>query len=457
MGPVTAPPLPEQVHRAQEPWSGGARVPWRPVAQWLLAHGISRAVLHREARRGDLVARLEVDPALRADPFAAYEELRGRGKLARSRLALATTHHEVANAILRDDTFGVAGGHGELPPLLQRFWARVEDPWTTGPIDPPSMLATDPPDHTRYRRLVSRAFTPRAIARWEDRAREICEELLDRLEAAADREVDIVEEYAALLPVAMISEMLGIPREYNQRMLELGNGAALSLDPGLSWRQYRSTISDLRTLHHWFDEHVTQLRTDPGDDLLSKLVTLEGDEQLTDLELRATGLLVLGAGFETTVNLIGNAVAQLDAHPDQRDHVRDDPSLWGTVVEETLRYDSPVQLTVRQAYQDAHVAGVDVRQGTLVLVLLGGANRDPEVFGDPQRFDVTRDDAGEHLAFSAGAHYCLGANLARMESRVALAALYERFPDLHVTGQPVRRGTRVLRGYTSIPVRLRRR
>jgi cytochrome P450 len=165
------------------------------------------------------------------------------------------------------------------------------------------------------------------------------------------------------------------------------------------------------------------------------------------------GLLVLGAGFETTVNLIGNAVRLLDDHPEQLRLLHQDPALWANAVEEVLRYDSPVQLTLRQAYSDAVVDGIDVPEGEAVLTFIGGANRDPAVFADPQRFDVTRADAGRHLAFSSGIHYCLGAGLARLEAAVALRTLYERHPGLRLAGAPERRGTRVLRGYERLPVR----
>jgi cytochrome P450 len=175
---------------------------------------------------------------------------------------------------------------------------------------------------------------------------------------------------------------------------------------------------------------------------------------LDDVELRATALLVIGAGFETTVNLISNGVAQLLAHPDQLAALQADPSGWGNAVDEILRYDSPVQATVRVAHEETALAGRTVPPGTFVSIMLGGANRDPDVFADPHRFDVTRGNARDHLAFSAGIHFCLGASLARLEGAVALRMLFERFPDLAVDGVPVRRRMRVLRGYEHLPVRL---
>jgi cytochrome P450 len=165
-------------------------------------------------------------------------------------------------------------------------------------------------------------------------------------------------------------------------------------------------------------------------------------------------LLVTGAGFETTVNLIGNAVAALVRNRDQLDRLKADPALWPNATDEVLRYDSPVQVTVRHAAEATQVCGFDIARGQLVQLMLGGANRDPEVFPDPQTFDVGRENARDHLAFSAGIHYCLGASLARLEGAVALRALFERFPDLDIAGEPVRRPLRVLRGFEHLPVSL---
>lgn len=458
-GPVTCPVTghgaadgpPTPTTPAAEP-GRFANVPGHRFVTWAAAHGISRAALRSAARRGDLIARLEIDPALRADPFPAYDVLRRQAPVVRGRMVSGTAHHAVANQVLRSEAFGVAGGHGELPVALQKLIAACANPNELGPIDPPSMLAVDPPVHTRYRKLVGRVFTPRAVARMEDDIRAVADDLLDRLEARGSDRFDVVEDYAALLPVAVIGDVLGVPTDMHGQLLAWGNGAAVTLDPGLSWRQYRRAADDLVGLHAWFEDHVTRLKADPGDDLFSRLVSLEGEDRLTDVELHATGLLLLGAGFETTVNLVGNAVALLDRHPEQRADLQADPALWGNAVEEVLRFDSPVQLTLRQAYEDTEVEGTAVRRGEVVLCFLGGANRDPAVFADPHRFDVHRADAGQHLAFSAGAHYCLGANLARLEARVALAALYERFPDLRSTGPGVRRGTRVLRGFETLPV-----
>lgn len=429
--------------------------PVRSGLRWGLGHGLPGLAIRQGARGGDLVSRLVVDPDLRQDPFPAYERIRAdaaaRGSvfIDNGRL-MGTVDHAAATEILRSDDFGVAF---ELPGRLQRAFAWSLDPWAAGPVDPPSMLAVDPPVHGRYRRLVTRWFTAREVRGLEERITETATRLLDGLAAQGSR-VDLVEEYAALLPVAIIAEILGVPAHQHAQLLAWGNGAAITLDPALTWRQYRGAQQHVRALHRWLDDHLAAKRRSPGDDLLSALATLE-DDDLTDLELRGIGLLVLGAGFETTVNLIGNAVAQVQSRPEVRAAVRDDPGLWGGVVEETLRFDSPVQLTFRSALTDTEVAGSPVRRGTGVLTYLGGANRDPAVFADPARFDPTRDDAGRHLAFSSGVHYCLGASLARAEATIGLRLLHERFPDLRPDGEPTRRPTRVLRGYERMPVALR--
>jgi cytochrome P450 len=283
-----------------------------------------------------------------------------------------------------------------------------------------------------------------------DRVTGVAERLLDGL--ADEPAFDVVERYAAQLPIAVIADLLGIPDDERGLVLEWGNHAAVTLDPGLSWQQYRTASAALRDMHTWFAGHLDRLRSDPGDDLMSGLLLDEGADQLTDIEVHAIGLLVLGAGFETTVNLIGNAVALLDQHPDQLRTLVAAPEGWANAVEEVLRFESPVQLTMRGALRDTEVAGEPVNAGEAVLVYLSAANRDPAVFEDPGRFDVTRPNADANISFSAGIHYCLGASLARLEATVGLRLLYERFPDLRVSGTPVRRGTRVLRGYERLPV-----
>lgn len=440
---------------SSQPETTLARRATRPVrtwATWALAHGIGKAVLKIGVRRGDPLASLMADPELNADPFAGYAQVRAAGPVLKTKLMSGTASHAAANLVLRSGDFGVGSGHGELPPLSRRVLSRIVDPEALGPMDPPSLLAVDPPDHARYRRLVSREFTARSVAALEPRIAAVAESLLDRVTADGAMSFDLVDAYASQLPVAVIADLLGVPERWQADILAWGNDGAMLLDPSLGWRDYRVAELAVRRLNAWFDDHISNLRADPGTDLLSRLATMPGDDRLDDRELRSVGLLVLGAGFETTVNLIGNTIVQLDAHPDQLAIARERPELWPNVVEEVLRYDSPVQMTLRSAYSPVDVLGHTVGEGEPVVVFLGGANRDPDVFADPDRFDVTRENANEHLAFASGIHYCLGAGLARLEGVVAVRTLYERFPDLKVAGRPERRSTRVLRGYESIPV-----
>ncbi|GAB4012953.1 cytochrome P450 [Nocardioides ultimimeridianus] len=422
----------------------------RSWGRWALGFGFGRTMIRLGARRGSLAARLSIDPELHRDPVPGFEGLRRQGPVVVSGPIAAAVGHEACNEILRGDDFGVGGGHGELPTPMRRLLARISEPDVMGPLDPPSMLAVDPPEHSRYRQQVARAFTARKVGRMVDRVEDVAVRLLDELEG--QESFDLVERYAALLPVVVISELLGVPEEHRERVLALGNLAATTLDPALTFRQYRAAEAAMRELHAMFADHVQRLRREPGEDLLSQIITSGAEDPLDDVELHQLGLLVLGAGFETTVNLIGNAVVHLDREPDQLRGLLADPDGWANAVDETLRFDPPVQMTMRVARRDTVVAGVPLRQGTPTLVVIGGANRDPAVFADPHRFDVTRANASEHLAFSAGVHYCIGASLARLEAATALRLLYERYPDLRVTGTPERRATRVLRGYETIPV-----
>ncbi|MGA8257522.1 MAG: cytochrome P450 [Nocardioides sp.] len=430
----------------------GRRIPGRSFVTWSLGYGMARRFFASAAKKGDLIARLETDRALQLDPYEAYRELRARGPVAPGRVAWGTSSHEAVTTVLRSDAFGSGGGHSELPGPLAKIFGTTVDPWAASVVDPPSMLATDGAAHTRYRRLVSRAFTAKAISGLEESIRGVADRLLDDLEASKATDFDLVERYAALLPVAVIADMLGVPDSMHTTLLDWGDGAARTLDPTLSWRDFRAAEGDMRHLHRWLAQHIRDLRANPGDDLLSRLAVAQEDEQLTDFELRATGLLVLGAGFETTVSLISNAVQLMAEHPEQHEIVLAEPDLLGGAVDEVLRFDSPVQVTMRIAPAETEVLGTLVPARTPVLCYLGGANRDPEVFTDPDRFDVTRENAGSHLAFSSGAHFCLGASLARREAEVGLRALYERFPDLAVSAPPVRRPTRVLRGWENLHV-----
>ncbi|MHC1558181.1 cytochrome P450 [Actinomycetospora sp. C-140] len=426
--------------------------------RWGATHGLMRAAIRRQVRAGNPDARLLLDPGMQADPFPHYEAIRASYPFAPGAFARMTVHHDVATAVLRSDDFGVTNPTSVVPGPAKAALALAGPPRNPGPIEPPSMLAVDAPDHPRYRKLVSRAFTAKRVAALRERTGEVAQELLDDMDRAArdGQTVDLVARYASLLPVTVISEMLGVPTSMRDQFLEWGDGAATSLDMGLTRRAHASMERHLAALNDWMREHLRRLRREPGDDLLSSIVTQVDDDGtgLTEQELVSTALLVLAAGFETTVNLIGNGTAQLFAHPEQRERLAAEPERWSTAVDEILRFDPPVERTARRATADTEVAGVPVSAGGLVVTVLAGANRDPRVFDDPATFDVARTNAKDHLAFSSGPHFCLGAQLARMEGEVALRALFERHPQLAPAGPARRRSTRILRGYAEMPVRL---
>jgi cytochrome P450 len=300
-------------------------------------------------------------------------------------------------------------------------------------------------------------FTTRAVAALRDGVEQTAVTLLDQL-SREPGVVDIVDRYCAQLPVAIISDILGVPDADRRRILEFGELAAPSLDFGLTWPQYRRVQHGIAGFTLWLAEHLQQLRRNPGDDLMSQLIQKaeSGSKEtyLDESELHAVAGLLLAAGFETTVNLLGNGIRML---LDTREHLHtlsQRPELWPNAVEEILRLESPVQLTARLALNDTEVAGTLIKQGELVVVYVAAANRDPAVFADPNRFDIERDNAGKHLAFSGGRHFCLGAALARAEGEVGLRAFFDRFPDVRSAGAGSRRDTRVLHGWSTLPVAL---
>ncbi|MFF2807221.1 cytochrome P450 [Streptomyces sp. NPDC058000] len=432
--------------------------------RWALGHALPRLAMDRAARRGDLngqLVALSRDPGPQGEAAVVERQLMDRiradGPVHRSRYGFVTASHPTVQEVLTSNDFRTGAVPATGGPLAQlASWAGATAP--IGPLKPPSLLVTEPPEHTRYRKLVTRVFSVRAVQQLRTRAEEIAEELLDDLQrrtsGAAD--VDLVATYCALLPVTVIAEILGVPHSERHRVLRFGTGAAPSLDFGLSWRRFLTVERCLTDFDGWLAQHIEQIRRQPGTNLLSQLVTARDEDGrgLTGTELRATAGLVLAAGFETTVNLFGNGIALLDRHPDQRDALHGDPSRWPNAVDEMLRFDPPVFLTGRTAVRDTRVGGHRVPRGAIVTLLLAGANRDPALFAEPHRFDITRPNAKEHLSFSGGRHYCLGAALARMEAEVGLQALYGRFPHLTLRTGARRRSTRILRGYAHLPARL---
>lgn len=432
----------------------------RPTARqrlrWLALHGFVRGVSRLGMRRGDPQARLMADQSVRENPAAFADEQRAKGPVIRGSAALMTFDHQVINEVLRSDDFRVSSLGGELPRPLRWVIDRT-DPGLLHPIEPPSLLSIEPPDHTRCRKLVSSVFTSRAVTSLRDGVERIAAELLDDLQRDADgtRPVDVVARYCSQLPVSVISDILGVPDADRPRILHFGELGAPSLDIGLSWPQYLQVHRGIVGFNEWLVNHLDHLRRHPGDDLLSQLITATEDGAgLSERELQATAGLVLAAGFETTVNLLGNGIKMLLDHPTHLSTLRQRPELWPTAVEEILRLDSPVQMTARVALRDVDLAGATVRRGELIILHLAGGNRDPKVFDDPHRFDIERENAGKHLSFSGGRHFCLGAALARAEGEVGLRTFFERFPDAKLAGAGSRRDTRVLRGWSTLPITL---
>ena len=398
-----------------------------------------RAFTWGAAHLGDPLAKLLLAP-WRDDPYPVYERLRTQGPLVRSRLGTwAATTHETCDAILRDRRFGVRTSGGE--------W---NDPTITDVDLQLSLLELDPPDHTRVRRLAAPSFRVRRIESFRGRIAAIADELLD--EALERGEFDVIRDFASPLPIRIIAELLDLPAVDTRRLAEHGAVLGGSLDGVRSPKHLRRMRESAAALDALFAEVIEQRRRFPGDDVLSDLVTARDDDRLGARELQQLCHLLLVAGFETTVNLIGNGTLALLERPAQFDALRDEPGLARGVVEETLRWDPPVQATVRIAHEPVEVAGRQLRENAMVLVLLGSAGRDPAAHTDPARFDITREDRGDHLAFSSGIHYCLGAPLARLEAEVAFEALAARLPEPRRAGQLTRRPTTILHGLSSLPV-----
>ena len=381
-----------------------------------------------------------------ADPYPVYDRLREEDPVHRmpgGRWLL--TRHEDCTAVLRNPAMsserdlGDTGEDGE-PSLLQAYLAKL-------------MLFMDAPDHTRLRGLVTRAFTPRVVEGLRPRITELVDQLLD--DAAGAGELDVIAGFGRPLPVAVIAEMLGVPREDQDRFRSWSEALAHTVDPAMTDdTAARAAVAGLEFMEY-FHELSEERRQRPREDLLSALVAEEdaGDRLSTD-ELVANCILLLIAGHETTTNLIGNGTLALLRNPDELARFRADPSLAKSAVEEILRYDSPVHLTGRGVREDVEIGGVTVPAGDRVTILLAAANRDPAAFDRPDRFDLTRTD-NRHLAFSSGPHFCLGAALARLEGQIALSSLVTRFPDLALADEQLAwNPTTTLRGLQRLPVTL---
>jgi cytochrome P450 len=386
-------------------------------------------------------------PEVVADPYAAYRALREAGPVVTVGGIKQVTTFELASQVLKDSTFG-RGAYDELiksaigpGPLYESFRRWI--------------LFLDPPDHTRLRGLVMRAFTPKAVARLHERIAGIVERLIDDLVSASS--ADFLSRFAYLLPVHVICELLGVPNEdraeFRTWSTDLGRALAISsISPEIIARGNEAA----EHLDDYFLEVIADRRMNSRDGFLTELVAAEDESgKLSNEELLATVVLLFFAGHETTVNLLGNGTLALLRAPSQWQALCADPALARAAVEEMLRFDTPVQRVSRVALADTELAGQEVKQGEMINILIGGANRDPARFQDPDRFVLTRTD-GAHLSFAAGPHYCVGATLARVEGEIAMAGLARRVPGLRLaTDEIVFRPSPVLRGLVELPVRIR--
>ncbi|MHB8429960.1 MAG: cytochrome P450 [Acidimicrobiales bacterium] len=399
------------------------------------------------------------DPSWSSDPFPLYDDLRHRAPVHRNHLGFwVVARHDDCLAILRDrrassDSLNVAI---DRMPRGFRTPVAADDPTARAMLEMRPFLFRDPPDHTRLRSLVSKAFTPRVVEGLRMRTLEIVDELIDTVLEAG--QVDLIDAFAYPLPVRVICDLLGVPVEDQDRFKAWSHALARGLDPDfLLTEDVISARSEavLQFAQYFFDLLAERRRT-PGDDLLSGLVQVEdGGTVLSEPELLSTCILLLVAGHETTVNLIAGGALALLRHPDQLERFRTDPTVVRTGVEEMLRYVSPVQLTGRALTEDLVVGGVHLEAGDFVMLLLASGNHDPDQFDDPERFDLTRTP-NNHLGFGFGIHHCLGAPLARMETQVALSRLVERSPDLTLVGDSVTyKHNVVLRGLEALPVSVR--
>lgn len=414
---------------------------------------VALPILRRVSRRPRLSGALDTllrpynpfSPTLSADPYPAYERLRDRGPVVfhRPLNIWIVSSHELCEEVFRSP---VSVDRGDLFDVVPP-WSRLSE--ADRSVFTSSMLLVDPPDHTRLRKLVSRAFTPRTVDGLEDRVTAIAHDLVDA--AARERRVDLFESVFAPLPIYVIGELLGIPRDDWVHLKRWSDELAKFIDPidAFDPVEMGATIGELsEALDRWIE-----VRTgDPGGDVLSRLVAVDDDDRLSRDELRAMVGLLMTAGHETTSGLLGNATVALAARPDLRDRLADDPGVAAAAVEEFLRFDSPVQNTDRLALEPIELAGRQVTAGQWMLLAIGAANRDPERFERPDELDFDRPD-NRPLSFGHGIHHCLGAALARQEARVVIPMVCRALRDhrLDLDGVTWKRSM-TLRGPVRVPM-----
>jgi len=390
------------------------------------------------------------NPAFLANPYPTYHQLRAIAPVVKAPFGhwLVTGYGNCA-AILRDRRFGKALREPEV--MMRRFGpTALQEPSVVELSH--MMLTQDPPDHTRLRGLVTKAFSARNVERLRAGVTAITNQLLDRHIGAGG--MDLMRDLAYPLPVMVICELLGIPEEDRASFAENPsfNGGLLNLVPPTR-AELDAANANSADRGAYFDTLFEARRREPRDDLITLLVQAEeAGERLSAIELRANTMLLFAAGHETTVNLIGNGLLALHQSPEQWNILRDDRTLIPNAIEELLRYDSPVQATTRTLLEPAELNGISLAAGESVVAVLGAANRDPAVYTDPDRLNVTRDQE-RALSFGGGIHYCIGAQLARIEAEVVINTLLDRVPDIRLpeSATPKFRPNFILRGLTTLP------
>ncbi|MFC3456353.1 cytochrome P450 [Amycolatopsis speibonae] len=377
------------------------------------------------------------------DPYAVLADVRERSPLALSDGLVVTGRYAHCSRLLRH-------------PRASSGWDRARISQGTRPASR-NFLMLDPPDHTRLRRLVTKAFTPRVVSRLEPVIQEETDHLLDEIPGGG--QVDVVADLASPLSMSIVCGLLGVPEADQPWLREQAAPLAQQLDPlPLRHNDSPAEVGTVRAgVIRYFAGLVERRRTTPADDLISHLIAVQADgDQLTPSELISTCILLLSAGHDTSAGLIGNGVLAMMTNAGQQELLANEEDHAPKFVEEVLRYDPPVQLVTRVATAEIDLDGFTVAKGDLVLMLIGAANRDPEVFPSPDAFDPDRDRTSSHLGFAAGLHFCLGAGLARLEAAIALRTIARRLvgPSPHPRG-PLRRTTFSLRGPESLPIRVR--
>ncbi|HMF04963.1 MAG TPA: cytochrome P450 [Acidimicrobiia bacterium] len=384
------------------------------------------------------------------DPYRQYAALREHDPVHRSPLEVwVLFRYDDIVRTLRDPSLSVQVDNATPTARMKMFAEQAPGEVERGSH---AMLNIDPPDHTRLRRLVSKAFTPKMVNGLRPRIQTLVDDALDAM--AARGEADVIGDLAFPLPFTVISEMLGMPDGNRDEVRGWSHTLTKTLDPILSPEEVEASLAAANNMMEHIQSVLAWKRDHPADDLLTGLLAAEEEgDRLSEVELLDQVILLYIAGHETTVNLNGNATLALLGHPDELAQLRSDPELDAGAIEELLRYDSPVQFSRRITTADLDVDGTTIPAGTFTLTCLGSANHDAARWGPTaDELDLTRADAGQHMSFGNGIHHCLGSSLARTEAQVAIGTLVRRFPDLELAGEPERNGRVVLRGLESLPV-----